>query len=154
MHAFVKDFKQAKSPSSIDSCVIVRMAKKKPSYTICKYVLPKWHIIKAWTYSSVEILWRINLFFGVLTVLSWLAYHSCSFGVSFRCTSVSLVSRPIYKLPIVVFWGSVFSALLGDIDPLSTGSPEFSGASFLVFFYMLLPAGSFPSEWVPEVLGI
>lgn len=29
MHAFVKDFKQAKSPSSIDSCVIVHMAKKK-----------------------------------------------------------------------------------------------------------------------------
>lgn len=86
--------------------------------------------------------------------LSWLAYHSCIFGVSLRCTSVSLVSRPFYKLPIVVFWGSVFGALLGDIDPLSTGSPEFSGASFLVFFYMLLPAGSFPSEWVPEVLGI
>lgn len=47
MHAFVKDFKQAKSPSSFDSCVIVRMAKKNPTYTICKYVLPKWQIIKA-----------------------------------------------------------------------------------------------------------
>lgn len=57
MHAFVKDFKQAKSPSSIDSCVIVRMAKK-TSYTICKYVLPKRQIIKAWTYSSVEILMK------------------------------------------------------------------------------------------------
>lgn len=67
---------------------------------------------------------------------------------------VFLWCHVLTKLPIVVFWGSVFGALLGDIDPLSTGSPEFSGASFLVFFYMLLPAGSFPSEWVPEVLGI
>lgn len=31
---------------------------KNPSYTICKYVLPKWQIIKAWTYSSVEILMK------------------------------------------------------------------------------------------------
>lgn len=106
--------------------------------------------IKVGTYSSVEILMKNK----PVLFLSWLAYHSCIFGVSLRCTSVSLVSRPFYKHPIVVFWGSVFGALLGDIDPLSTGSPEFTGASFLVFFYMLLPAGSFPTEWVPEVLGI
>lgn len=96
MHLW-KILKQAKSPSSFDSCVIVRMAKKKPTYTICKYVLPKWQIIKAnGPISVLKFYWRINLFFGVLTVLSWLAYHSCSFGVSLRCTSVSLVSRP-YK---------------------------------------------------------
>lgn len=42
---------------------------KKPSYTICKYFLPKWQIIKAWTYSSVEILMKNKPVFWCLDSL-------------------------------------------------------------------------------------
>lgn len=60
--------------------------------------------IKVGTYSTVEILMKNK----PVLFLSWLAYHSCIFGVSLRCTSVSLVSRPFYKHPIVVFLGVSF----------------------------------------------